>query len=227
MLFGGFQRTTLADYPGRVASIAFVAGCNMLCHYCYNPDLVFSKAAKISEEFIIEALRKRMPMIGAVVVTGGEPTIWKDLPLFLGRLKSMGFSVKLDTNGSNPEMLKEIMDERLVDYIAMDVKSAWCTYQKITGVGLNSERMMESAREIKLRAPDYEFRTTIAPGLSMEDLLGIAEQIKPARRWLLQPFSSKSRILDPSVLSLPTINPAELESRLSAFSGYFEECRVR
>ncbi|HUB92693.1 MAG TPA: anaerobic ribonucleoside-triphosphate reductase activating protein [Candidatus Saccharimonadales bacterium] len=227
MLFGGFQRTTLVDCPGRVASIAFVLGCNMLCHYCYNPNLVFRKTGRMDEEVIIDALRKRMPLIDAIVVTGGEPTIWKDLPLFLGRLKSMGFYIKLDTNGSNPLMLKYILGEGLADYVAMDVKAPWRSYRKITGVAIGKERMIESAREIKLHAPDYEFRTTLAPGLSMEDLEGIAQQLGPAKRWLLQPFSSTRTILDPSVLSLPTVNMAELEGRLPRLSAHFQECRVR
>ncbi len=227
MLFGGFQKTTLVDYPGRVASIAFAAGCNMRCHYCYNSNLVFRDVPETSGEFILYALAKRKRLVDSVVITGGEPTIWSDLPEFLQKLRNIGMSIKLDTNGTNPKALKRIFDENLVDYVAMDIKAPWDAYQKITGVNLDTHEIKESMRLIKERASDYEFRTTLAPGLTIDDLASMAEQIKPARRWLLQQFSKSSEIINPAVLSLPAANPSEVSRKLKEFSGCFGECRVR
>ena len=228
MLFGGFQRTTLVDYPGRVASIAFVVGCNMRCHYCYNTDLVFGKAQTMDEEFILSSLEARKHLVDAVVVTGGEPTIWKDLPLFLARLKSKGFSIKLDTNGTNPGMLGKILEEGLADYVAMDIKAPWESYRRITGVQLDISKIIESMRLIREKAPDYEFRTTLAPGLTKDDIAEMARQISPAKRWLLQDFSPKSQIINPEVLSLPKLSAAEAEIMLKgAEQCRFEECKAR
>ena len=186
MRFGGFQKTTLVDYPGRVASTVFTTGCNMRCGYCHNPSLVFGTAPAIEESTIMSELLARKKYIDSVVVTGGEPTVWRDLPGFLKKLKGHGFSVKLDTNGSNPDALREILEKKLVDYVAMDVKAPKSKYAQVTNSSLPAENIARSIALVKESGVDYEFRTTVAPGLGLEDLHGIALQIQPARKWFLQ-----------------------------------------
>ena len=214
------------DFPGRVASIVFMGGCNMRCHYCYNPDLVLRTAKPISEEYIISTLSERKRFIDAVVVTGGEPTIQPELPDFLSRLKALGFAVKLDTNGTNPKMLEEIISKGLVDYVAMDVKAPWSKYSEIIGLNLDVEKIRASVEIIKERAPDYEFRTTAAPALTNSDLMQIAAQISPAKRWFIQQFSASAKILDPEILKCPFLGWSEIE-KVAKNQTAFIECSVR
>lgn len=194
MIFGGFQRTSLMDFPGRVASIVFVAGCNMRCHYCHNPDLVFMKATNIPESAILSEMKKRKRYIDSIVVTGGEPTIWHDLPDFLSRLRGLGLMIKLDTNGTSPEMLGKIIESRLADYVAMDIKAPWSKYERVVGVKTEIESIKRSASVLRESGIDYEFRTTLAPELNAGDIEGIARQISPAKRWYLQRFVKGSTV---------------------------------
>jgi pyruvate formate lyase activating enzyme len=227
VIFGGFQKTSLVDFPGRVASIVFVAGCNMRCHYCYNPDLVFRKTANIAEDDILSALESRKRLIDAVVVTGGEPTIWQDLPGFLGRLQGAGMHVKLDTNGTNPEMLETIISSELAEYVAMDIKAPWGKYAEIAGVQVDVEKVKRSAGILKEGRIDYEFRTTVAPGLGEADMMEIGEQIAPARRWFIQEFLPKEKILDPAVNSLPRLRMSSLHSVSEKLKPVFAWCALR
>ena len=210
MIFGGFQRTSLIDFPGRVASIVFVAGCNMRCHYCHNPDLVFMKAANIPESAILSEMRKRKRYIDSIVVTGGEPTIWQDLPDFLLRLRELELMIKLDTNGTNPEMLGKIIEGRLADYVAMDIKAPWQKYERVAGVKTNTKDIRRSASMLKESGIDYEFRTTLAPELETDDILEIARQISPARHWYLQRFVKGNTVgrTESAALGLDELNAA-------------------
>ncbi|HLC45600.1 MAG TPA: anaerobic ribonucleoside-triphosphate reductase activating protein [archaeon] len=227
MRFGGFQKTTLVDYPGRVASTVFTTGCNMRCGYCHNPSLVFGTAPAIEESTIMSELLARKKYIDSVVVTGGEPTVWRDLPGFLKKLKGHGFSVKLDTNGSNPDALREILEKKLVDYVAMDVKAPKSKYAQVTNSSLPAENIARSIALVKESGVDYEFRTTVAPGLGLEDLDGIALQIQPARKWFLQLFVSSKAVLDPRVLELPVLGEREILSVAERHSKSFTECGLR
>ena len=198
----------------------------MRCHYCYNPDLVLRTAKSISEEYVLSTLMERKKFIDAVVVTGGEPTIHSDLPDFLAKLKGLGFSVKLDTNGTNPQMLSAIISKDLVDYVAMDVKAPWAKYRDVIGLDLDVEKIKSSMRIIKESAPDYEFRTTAAPALTNADLMEIAAQISPAKRWFIQQFTSGPKILDPDILKYPSLIWAEIE-QVAKSQKTFTECSVR
>lgn len=204
------------DFPGRVASIVFVAGCNMRCHYCHNPDLVFMKAASIPESEVLSEMKRRKRYIDSIVVTGGEPTIWHDLPDFLSRLRGLGLMIKLDTNGTNPEMLRKIIDSRLVDYIAMDIKAPWQKYERVVGVKMDVKNIIRSASVLKESGIDYEFRTTLAPELDIDDIFGIAQQISPARHWYLQRFVKGNTVgrTGPNALKLE-----EIKAALARISG--------
>lgn len=227
MKIGGFQKTTLVDYPGRVASIVFLSSCNMRCGYCYNADLACGRVPTVNEAGILQQLEDRKAYVDAVVITGGEPTIWPDLPLFLEKLKKKGFSVKLDSNGLQPDRLEGILKAGLADYVAMDVKAPYAKYAEITGVLLDPALIRRSIEVIKYSGVDYEFRTTVAPGLTTDDLEAIAQQIAPARRWFLQPFQPQPNVMDSNVLKLPRLKTDEIQAACDRLKAGFGECGVR
>jgi pyruvate formate lyase activating enzyme len=168
---GGFNKLTTQDFPGNLACIIFTSGCNFNCDYCYNRDLVESKAPEIDQDEIFSYLEKRKNMIDGVVISGGEPTIWDDLIPFIKKIREYGFKVKLDTNGYRPEVLKEIIDNKLVDYIAMDIKAIFNEYFKVIKKDIDTNKILESIELIKKSNIDHEFRTTIIKGIhTIEDL---------------------------------------------------------
>ena len=184
--FGGLQKTSLIDYPGRISSILFTPGCNLRCPYCHNWRLVLNpKGPFLSEDEVLQILRSRKRYVDAVVITGGEPTIHRDLPDFLKRLKEDDFAVKLDTNGFFPDVLKECLP--YVDYVALDVKT---TVEKYRLLGAKEvESYLETVRILKDGKIDYEFRVTVVPGFVDEkDIPGICEIVKGAKRLALQQF---------------------------------------
>lgn len=196
MILGGFQKFTLIDYPKKVAAIVFTVGCNFRCGYCYNVNLVLPKKIKPEDEILekdfFDFLESRKNKLDAVVVTGGEPTLQKDLENFIAKIKKMGFLVKLDTNGSNPNLLQKLIDKKLIDYVAMDIKNNINdkSYQKIVCTKLNIENILKSVNILLAGKVDYEFRTTVAPGVGKKDILAIAKKIKNAKKYFLQEFKA-------------------------------------
>ena len=181
MLIKGLQKTTLLDYPGKVSCIVFVGGCNFRCHFCHNSDLVLApqKLPTIAEDDFFNFIKTRVGLLDGVVITGGEPTLYPDLSRFMKKVKGLGFLVKLDTNGSNPEMVRELIKGRLVNYIAMDLKGALEDYKKIVGVGMETDKIKRSMELILESGLEYCFRTTIVDGLHDERALKrLAEEIK-------------------------------------------------
>ena len=162
MKIGGLVKFTLIDFPGRPAAIVFTQGCNFRCRYCHNPELVYPHlfTEPISEEEIWSFLKRRQGTLEGVVVSGGEPTLHKDLPAFMARLKELGYAVKLDTNGARPAVLKELIEKKLVDYIAMDLKAPLEKYAAITGIEVSPALLQESMNLIRQSGLVYEFRTT-------------------------------------------------------------------
>ena len=200
----GFQRISLIDYPGKVASIVFVSGCNMRCPFCHNSDLAlrnYSKLHMYDEEEILRSLRESSKFIDGVEITGGEPTLQADLADFIAKCRAMGLLVKLDTNGSNPGKLRELLEKKLVDYVAMDVKTALDAGKYTKAMGVSNDAIFknidESIRLLLSSGIDYEFRTTVVPGLvSAEDLKAIAHRIKGAKAYYLQQYVAHNT-LDP------------------------------
>ena len=189
----GFVSISLLDYPGRISSVLFAGGCDFRCPYCYNTDLVLNpqEIPTIPEEELLEDISKRLDsgLIDGVVVTGGEPTLSPDLPRLLRVIKSMGASVKLDTNGTRPQLLEAILRRNLTDYVAMDYKAPLGRYSDLAGVNVDTEAIRLSAQLLLGGKIDYEFRTTVHPGLlDVEDLLQIIREIKGAKRYAVQPF---------------------------------------
>lgn len=186
MKFGGLQKTSLLDFPDRVSSILFTVGCNLRCPFCYNGRLILDpKPPFLSEEDLLEILLSRKKYVDAVVITGGEPTMNRDLPEFVRRLKENGFHVKLDTNGFYPETLRRCLLH--LDYVAMDVKTSIEKY-KLLGAK-NTENLLRSIRMLKEGKVDYEFRNTVVPGIvNEEDIPKVGRIVEGAKRFAFQQF---------------------------------------
>lgn len=162
MKFGGLIKFTLIDFPGRPAAVIFTQGCNFRCRYCHNPELVYPHlfTEPVPQEEIMSFLQRRQGTLEGVVVSGGEPTLFDDLPDFMAQLKKMGYVTKLDTNGTRPDMIAELIEKKLVDYIAMDLKAPLDKYNLITGADTNPEILTRSMDIIRQSGVEYEFRTT-------------------------------------------------------------------
>ncbi|MBI5253222.1 MAG: anaerobic ribonucleoside-triphosphate reductase activating protein [Euryarchaeota archaeon] len=229
MLIKGLVKTTLIDYPGKVACIVFIAGCNFRCPYCQNPDLVagYWELPTISEEEVFRHLKSRKKWLDGVCVSGGEPTLNKELPEFLRKIKSMGFLIKLDTNGTNPEMLKKLLDEKLVDYIAMDIKAPLEKYEEVVKTKVDLEKIKRSVEMIRSNDVDYEFRTTVVPGLlSSEDIEKICLWLRGSKRYYLQQFRPDVT-LDASFRKVVPYRREEMLKCYNIAKENFKVCEVR
>lgn len=191
MKIGGLQRISLIDYPGLISAIVFTQGCNFKCPYCHNPELVEPSLFRtsIKENDVIEFLESRKGKLDAVTICGGEPTLQDDLISFIKKVKKMGFAVKLDTNGSQPHVLRDLMNEKLLDYIAMDVKAPLNKYKDIVKSHVHENSIRESIKIILKTDIPYEFRTTLIQSqLDDNDILQIAKLIHGASHLVLQNF---------------------------------------
>jgi pyruvate formate lyase activating enzyme len=191
MQIKGFHKTSMVDYPGNICSVIFLSNCNFRCAYCHNPEIVLNnpKIDEISQDNILKNMKDRKKWIDGVCITGGEPTLHNDLPEFISKIKKEGFLVKLDTNGSNPDMIKELLDKRLVDFISMDIKSNLEDYEKAAKTNVDIENIKESIDLIKNSNIDYEFRTTVVPDLHDKDnIKKIGELLKGSKAFALQNF---------------------------------------
>jgi pyruvate formate lyase activating enzyme len=200
MQINGFQKLTLLDFPGKVACIVFTPGCNFRCPFCHNASLVTHiDGESIEEEEILSYLKKRQGLLDGVVVTGGEPTLQGDLADFLGKVKALGYAVKLDTNGTSPEKLKTLVEKGLVDYVAMDIKNTAAKYPVTAGCGSAVLGKVEESIDFLLAdTVDYEFRTTVTAELhTPQDIGDIAKRIKGAKRYFLQNFIDSGDIVSP------------------------------
>jgi len=214
MNIGGWQRVSLIDYPEKICSTLFTQGCNFRCPYCHNPELV--EAHLFGEcllgEDIFAFLEKRKGKVDAVSITGGEPTIQPDLVEFIQLIKEIGYLIKIDTNGSRPEVLEKLISRKLLDYIAMDVKAPLKKYRKMTRSDIRPDKIKESIQVIMDSGIAYEFRTTVVKSLLTKGDLGkIATLIKGARLHVLQKFVS-SKCLERKFLAEKTYSDEEFEA---------------
>lgn len=228
MIFGGFEKCTLVDYPGKVACMVYTIGCNFRCPYCHNPELVDETVeTTYSETAILEFLDTRKGLLDGVVITGGEPTMHEELPAFARRVKEKGFLVKLDTNGTNPEMLRRTIDEGLLDYVAMDMKSPLDSYSHTVARAVDVEAIRESISILLASPIEYEFRTTIVKSLlSPEDLKRIGEAIRGAKSYYLQKFVP-TKILNPQFRRKVTYTDEEFVKFQKIMHEYVETCKIR
>lgn len=229
MIIGGLVKFSLNDYPGKTAAVIFTLGCNFRCRYCHNPELVLPEryAPEIPLSQIYKFLESRVGKLDTVCITGGEPTEHLDLPEMIKKIKEMGFLVKLDTNGSRPEMLNKILKEGNIDYIAMDIKAPFEKYTKITAVPVDVEKLKESINLIINSGLPHEFRTTVVKSLtSFDDLRKIAESVKGADNYFIQRFVSY-KLNDPSLINEVSYTEQELKPLASELSTFVKHCGVR
>lgn len=215
MHIGGFQKNSLIDFPGTVACVVFTTGCNFFCPYCHNPDLAsgpLTGSGRYNAQEIFTFLASRKGLVDGVVITGGEPCLQPDLTDFIFRIRQMGFAVKLDSNGSRPKVLTHLLDRSLVDYVAMDIKTAPTLYPDIMKVSLRVGAMQESMDLIMANAPAYEFRTTcVRPFITEEIMEKICRQIRGAQKYVLQKCSRNVQMLDPKFVQQPDRFFSDLE----------------
>ena len=191
MKIKGLVKTSIVDYPGRVATVVFAGGCSFRCPYCYNADLVLRPESLPDIEVgeVLRLLAERQGFVDGIVITGGEPTLQTDLADFVRELKALGLAVKLDTNGYRPQSLQHLLQERLLDYVAMDVKAPLKKYPLVVGRRIDTKRIEDGIQLLLSSEIEYEFRTTVVPGMvTIEDVDAIAQSIAGARQYFLQQF---------------------------------------
>lgn len=201
MIIGGFQKFSLIDYPGKICAIVFTQGCNFRCPYCHNPELVKPELffESIPEEDVLSFLAKRENRLDGITITGGEPTLQSNLLKFMSRLKNMNFLVKLDTNGTNPMIIKKAIEQKLVDYIAMDIKAPLWKYREVVCADVDLAAIEESISIIKKSGVDYQFRTTVVKSMLDEfDQENISEWMKDVKLHKFQKFVP-SKVLSPEL----------------------------
>ncbi len=217
LVVGGFQKLSLVDYPNKVAAVVFIQGCSFRCPYCHNPELVPIKP-RLSREAgeILKYLEKKKYFLDGVCITGGEPTMHDGLPDFIKQIKELGLLVKLDTNGSNPTMIKKLIKNKLVDYLAMDLKSSWENYDKV--ININDKKIVNDCKKtfkfIQSSGVDHEFRTTVFPAMhTKKDFIKMASYLEQSEKYYLQNIQYKKNF-DKKIDKKITLNISEIVSNL-------------
>jgi pyruvate formate lyase activating enzyme len=233
MKLSAIQRFTLLDYPEKVACVVFTPGCSMRCGFCHNPEFVLpEKIAELAGSFIEEEaffrfLDQRRGLLEGVVVSGGEPTLWQDLPDFFHKIKEKGFLTKLDTNGHRPEVLRHLLKERLVDYVAMDVKTSLSEYTKLVAGAIKPENIQKSIDILKTSGIPYEFRTTLIHEVHSEEVLrDMEELLRGAARYYLQTFRP-GHTLNPVFATYHPFSAEEMQDIAKRFSSVAKEVAIR
>lgn len=226
MVLRGLQKTGLLDYPGLLSCTVFTGGCNFRCPFCHNASLVTGDGERLDEEEFFAFLTKRQGLLDGVCVTGGEPCLHKDLPDFLRRIKEKGYSVKLDTNGSRPEMLALILKEGLVDYVAMDIKNSPEKYPFTCGTAESAwDAVEESLSLLKKSGVAFELRTTLVKGHHTEaDMAAIGQAVAPVPLYFLQSFEDSGDVLE---AGLSAFSKEELAALLAAVLPYLPSAKLR
>jgi pyruvate formate lyase activating enzyme len=247
MKIGGLEKNSLIDYPGELAAVVFTVGCVFRCPFCYNPMLVLSPLGDrrgdislpkgqesekghtlLNEDDLFLFLKSRVGKLDAVVISGGEPTMHPDLPEFIRRIRALGFKIKLDTNGTNPKMLEKLLAEKLIDYLAMDIKAAPEDYNRAAGVNFDFEKIKKSVKIIKESGLPYEFRTTCVPGFIDEEAVAkMGELIEGADKWFLQNFKSDTELIDQCLSGRPGFASREMEKFAEIGRVYVKKCETR
>lgn len=242
MIIGGLQKFSILDYPEKLSAIVFTKGCNFRCHFCYNPELVLLDETNktnqilknkkglpdITEEAFFAFLKSRVNKLDAVVITGGEPTLHSDLPDFVKKIKELGFLVKLDTNGTSPEMVEKLLKKKLIDYIAMDIKASREKYDQVTGVKNDIKKIKKSIKVTKKSGLPYEFRSTLVPDLmNKHDIKNMGELIEGAEKWFLQSFKSDVDMIDNKLKNKAAYTGSDLEEMRKLGERFVKKCLIR
>jgi len=222
MKIAGFQKTSFLDYPGLPAAVVFAPGCNMNCCYCHNDELLFGAPPLIPEEEVLAYLKKRQGILQAVTITGGEPTLQTDLPGFIQQVRQLGYRIKLDTNGLKPEVLQGLLNEGLLDYVAVDIKAPAEKYDSITRTKNDIRKIRKSIALLRSGTLPHEFRLTYYPALSLEDAVAAAELVKGTERFYLQQYRKRPGREDPEPHP-----PSYVERTAQAIREAIGVCTVR
>jgi len=233
MKIAGIQKTTLIDYPNKIACTLFIYGCNFRCGFCHNPELVILPCEKeYSQEEILDFLEKRKKQLEGVCITGGEPLLTLEKE-FLKKIKDLGYLIKLDTNGSFPEKLKEFIEEKLIDFISMDIKSSKENYQKVTSSNVDVNKIEQSIKLISNSGVDYEFRTTIMNRFhNKEELVKMGKWLneiigKKPKKFCLQGFKNKGKVLEESFKMEKDTSEEFLNELKEVSKEFFNEIEIR
>ncbi len=227
MPIGGIQKTSLIDYPNGLSTVLFFKGCNFKCPYCHNAELISFDGEALNEEEILKELSRRSHLIDAVVLSGGESLLSDNLLSLTTKIRSMGYKIKLDTNGSNPDALKEMIEHGLLDYVAMDVKAPLEKYHQVTGVEVDLAAIQKSIDLIVENIREYEFRTTVCHELlDKDDLIKIAYWIKGAKKFVIQNFRDGQKVMV-GKHQLTPYTKEELISIQNEIKPWFNEVIVR
>ena len=243
MKIGAIDKLTLLDFPGELAAIVFLVGCNFRCHYCYNPMLVVTSSKEgaqgnkghffddISEDDLFDFLESRLGKITGVVITGGEPTMHPDLEKLIIKIKQSGFKIKLDTNGSNPDFLSRIFNgEARPDYIAMDLKAPAEKYEQVIAVKITdiAQKIQKSIEHILMSGVPYEFRTTVHPLLlNEEDICKMGKMIKGAQKWYLQNFKTTNDLVNCEFVKTNGFTDDAMQKMVKIGGKFVKKCVAR
>lgn len=228
MKIGGFQKTSLLDYPSEISCIIWTVGCNFSCPFCYNIDVVTENVTRISEKEVLSFLEKRKNVIDGLVISGGEPLLQSDIISFCEKVKKIGYLIKIDTNGSLPGKLEVLVNKGLVDYVAMDVKAPTNKYVALCGKNVDLERIQDSIDLIRTSGIDYEFKTTFVPDLLVkEDIVQIGKWLNGSLTYFLQQFKNDTSTLSSDLENKKPYPKEYLLEALEAVKPFFKQCFVR
>jgi len=225
MKIAGLQKLSLVDFDGHITATIFASGCNFACPFCHNSRLVHNTEEELDLKDILVFLQKRKNMLDAVCISGGEPTLYQDLPDIIKEIKSLGYLIKLDTNGTNPEMIEYLHKNHLIDYIAMDIKNSYEKYELTAGKCVNIENIKKSIKYIMTSSIDYEFRTTLVKSHhNIDDIKNIGKMIKNAKKYYLQKFEDSGECLADG---LESICKSEATKYQAILTKYVNKVRLR
>ena len=228
MKIGGFQKTSLLDYPDMISSIVWTIGCNLNCPFCYNTELVRNTAQSIDEKQIITHLEKRKGIIEALVISGGEPFLQNDLDIFCKKVKKINILIKIDTNGTFPDELKKLIEKKLIDYIAVDIKAPKNKYEKLTGRKIDIKDIQKTIDILQKSSIDYEFKTTIIPKLlTKKDILEIGKWLKGSKKYYLQQFKNEMPVLSDELQYAKPYDKKYILEIIEEIKPLFKYCNAR
>ena len=228
MKIGGLQKLSTVDYPGHLGCTIFLTGCNLRCKFCHNPGLVSAseETKEITLEEVMSFLEKRKGLLEGVCITGGEPTFHEDLEDLIRPIKEMGYKIKLDTNGTNPEAVKNLIDKGLINYIAVDIKATVEKYEEVVGCWVNTDNIRKTIEIVLESNIDYEFRTTFLPDLDKRDIREIAESLAGSKRYIVQQFRNNIT-LNQECSSMKPYHPAYIMDVVENIRPLFATCEAR
>lgn len=227
MRIGGYDKLSTVDYPGELACAIFLVGCNFNCGYCHNPSLISGDGAYVPKEEVMEYLNLRKDMLEAVCISGGEPTCNKDLKEFIKEIKALGYKIKLDTNGTHPEVIEDLLKENLLDYVAMDIKASPKKYNEVTRCDVNLELIKRTIKILKNSGIKHEFRTTYLPVLDEQDISEITDNlVGKGSKYFIQQFRNIVTN-DPKYHSLNPHKKNEVMSAVAIAKSHIGLCGVR